>query len=155
MPSVPQERVAAAAGILPGHLVEFGSGGAAGKLQVHATVAGEAAPWFAREMLTPDRSSASAPIDVAYQSGETVRWIQARKGDLIYALVPQSAAAIVTGDELVSNGDGTLKKYAAQASNEAGTATYTIATNCVVARAAESVNNSAGATPARIRVYAL
>jgi len=154
-PSIPQERVAAAAGILPGHLLEFGSGGNAGKLQVHATASGEAAPWFARESLTPDRSSASAPVDVAYQAGETVRWMQARPGDLIYALVPQSAAAIVTGDELVSNGDGTLKKYTAQASNESGTATYTISTNCVVARAAESVNNSAGATAARIRVYAV
>lgn len=150
----PQEAIASEA-ITPGHLVEFVlSGGDAGQLKRHATANGNAAPYFAFENLTPDRSVATAPIDTPYADGETMRWFDGRMCE-VYAWLPANASAIVKGDYLVSNGDGTLRKYTAQASNEGGTATYTIQTRAVVAVAAEAVNNSANGTAVRIRVYPL
>jgi hypothetical protein len=142
MPNLPQERNASEA-IVPGHLVEINNN----LLRKHATAQGNAAPWFARESLTPDRSTAANPIDVPYATGETVRWIQARQGDLVYALVAAAAPAIVAGDDLVSNGDGTVKK------SVVGSITTNVA--CIIAKAAEAVNNSAGTSTARIRVYAI
>lgn len=151
-PFKPQEKAASEA-ITPGHLVEFvPSGGSAGLLRKHATASGNAQPMFAIESLTPDRTVTTAPIDTPYAVNETVRWIFAQQCEVL-AWVPASAAAIKTGDSLVSNGDGTLKKGAAQAVNEGGSATYTIFTEAVVAIAAENVDNSGGGTPARIRVY--
>lgn len=150
-PYYPPERIAAAA-ITPGHLVEINSG----NLRKHATADGNAAPWWACETLVPSISnSQTAAINIDYATNDSVRWAQTKQGEEVYAWVPASAAAIVTGDELVSNGDGTLKKYVAQATNEAGTGTYTIRTRSVVARAAESVDNSGGGTPARIRVWSV
>ena len=136
MPFIPQEKTAAEA-ITPGHLVAFN---ASGQLIKHATAGGAAAPWFARESLTPDRSSTALPIDVAYAIGETVRWFDGSECEVL-ALVPAAAIAILTGDELASAGGGMLKKAN-------GT------TDIVLARAAENVNNSGGGTPARIRIYA-
>ena len=138
-PFVPQEKTGSEA-ILPGHLVEFivAAGATQGQLRKHATAAGPAAPYFAREALTPDRSSTALPIDVPYAIGETVRWFEASKCEVL-ALIP-AAAVIVTGDELVSNGDGTLKKAA-------------VAADVRIARAAENV--TAGASAARCRVYVL
>ena len=152
-PFIPQEKVASEP-ITPGHLVEFVlSGGDAGQLRRHATANGNANPYFAIENLTPDRTVATAPIDTPYADGESMRWISASKCE-VYAWVPANAAAIVAGDNLASNGDGTLKKAAAaQAVNEGGTATYTLFTRAIVAVAAEAVNNSANGSAARIRVY--
>jgi hypothetical protein len=138
-PFLPQEKTASEA-ITPGHLVEFvPTGGSAGQLRKHATAGGQATCMFALEVPTPDRRATTVPIDTPYQTGETVHWVMAQKCELL-ALVPASASAIVTGDALVSNGDGTLRKQ--------GTGT-----EIVVAIAAEPVNNSAGGTPARIRIY--
>jgi hypothetical protein len=139
-----QERLAGETNILPGHLLKFGSGGTANRLLKHSTAAGVATAMFALENKMPDRSVATVPIDTPYASGETVQWIIARPGDEIYAWVPASAAAIIAGQELVSNGDGTLRLQLT------GTATHS-----VVAMAAEAVDNSAGGTPARIRVHAI
>jgi hypothetical protein len=140
--NIPQERNSSEA-IVPGHLVEINNN----LLRKHATAQGNAAPWFARESLTPDRSTAANPIDVPYATGETVRWIQARQGDLVYALVAAAAPAIVAGDDLVSNGDGTVKK------SVVGSITTNVA--CIIAKAAEALNNSGGTSTARIRVYAI
>lgn len=138
-PNIPQERNSSEA-IIPGHLVEINNG----LLRKHATANGNAAAWFAREALVPDRFSTSEPKDVAYQTGETVRWMQCRPGDMVLALLPASAAAIVAGDDLTSNGDGTLKK------NVPGSQGTNL--TCIVGKAAEAVNNSAGSTTVRIRV---
>lgn len=141
MPNIPQERLTSEA-ITPGHLVEFVlAGGDAGKLRKHNTAGGPGGAWFSRESLVPDRGATTLGVDTPWQVGETMRWMQARPGDLMYAWVPASAVAIVTGDNLSSNGDGTLKKAGG--------------TETIVAKAAEPVNNAAGGTPARIRVYAL
>ncbi len=154
-PFIPQTCLAGEASITPGMLLTFGSGGTAGKLLKHATAAGNAIPMFALENQTPDRSVATVPIDTAYASGESMKWMICRRGDEVYAWVPASATAIIKGNFLVSNGDGTLKLYVPQTSNEGGSATYTIQTNPVVAMAAEAVDNSAVGTPSRIRVHAV
>ena len=138
-PNIPQEKNSSEA-ILPGHLVEINNN----LLRKHATANGNAQPWFAREALTPDRSSALEPKDVPYQTGETVRWMQCRKGDMVYALVAAAAPAIVAGDDLVSNGDGTVKK------NVPGSITTNVA--CIIGKAAEAINNSGGSSTVRIRV---
>jgi hypothetical protein len=138
-PQRPQELPCSAA-ITPGHLVEISSG----QLRKHATADGNASPAFALEQLTPDRTVATAAIDTPYPSGDTVQWAIGRPGDLFYAWVPASAAAIVAGDFLASNGDGTLHKAV----------TGSTFLEAIVATAAEAVNNSAGGTPARIRVRA-
>ena len=150
-PIYPPE-VVCSAPITPGHLIEFNTG----KLRKHATASGDAAPYFAVESLLPDIANGSTvPIDFAYVTDSIVRWVSARGGEVIYAWVPARASAIVRGDQLTSNGDGTLKKYAAQATNEGGTATYTIQATAVVARADEAVDNSANTlTAVRIRVRA-
>jgi hypothetical protein len=84
-----------------------------------------------------------------YASGDRITYVIPQRGAIIYALVPASAAAIVVGDMLVSNGDGTLKKDTAPAVS---------ATNVdrVIARALEAVDNSANAAgPVRITVEIL
>src|SRR5215831_3556683 len=147
-PFIPAEKLASQA-ITPGMLVEIvPSGGSAGKLRKHATAAGNARPAFALESLVPPvpGSTSSDQIDVNYASGDSVRWAIGRAGDQFYALVPAAAVAIKDGDPLVSNGDGTLKKYSAQATNEGGAGTYTIQVEAVVAYAAEDLDNSGGGT---------
>jgi hypothetical protein len=151
----PQEVLAGEADIKPGMLVTFGTGGDAGRLIKHATANGNAAAMFADVNTTPQRGTTEA-IDVVYNDGETVKWFMPHRGAEVYAFVPAEAAAIVKGNLLVSNGDGTLKIFAAQASNEGGSATYTIQVQAPVAVAAEAIDNSTNtAGPVRIRVYAL
>lgn len=140
-PQYPQQALAAAA-ITPGHLVEIISGGT---IRKHATADGNALPAFAIENVTPDRTVTTQAIDIAYATGETVKWMIASQGDMVYAWLPASAAAIVAGDFLASNGDGTLHKAVTGA-------TFV---ECLVGQASEAVNNSAGGTPVRIRVRAL
>jgi hypothetical protein len=131
----PQEANAAES-ILPGHLIMFN---ASGLFIKHNTAGGAGAPWFARESLVPDRGAVTLPIETPWQTGETVRWFDGRDCEVL-ALVPANAAAILKGDTLASNGDGTLRK--------------STGSDQVIARAAESLNNSAGSAPARIRIYA-
>jgi len=79
-------------------------------------------------------------IDQPYAVGDRVYGIIAQTGDHIYALVNAGAPAIVFGDLLESNGDGSLVK--------AGSGTP-------LARALEAVNNSGGSSEARIRCEVL
>lgn len=151
----PQECVAGEASIYPGKLLQFGSSGTAGKLLLHAVAGGNAVSMWADVATTPDRSVTTEPVATAYDSGETVKWFIAHPGALIYAWVAASATAIVKGNLLVSDTAGNLKLYVPQASNEGGSATYTIQTQNVVAMAAEDKDNSAVGTAARIRVYAV
>lgn len=142
-PNYPQELPAGEAGILPGMLLGYGTAGNAGKLMKHASATATGVGMFAVENTTPDRTATTVPIETPYQLNETMKWIFPRAGDLLYALVPAAAPAIVAGDMLVSNADGTLKKAT------------TTADVMIVAIAAEAVNNSGGGTPARIRVRAI
>jgi hypothetical protein len=76
-----------------------------------------------------------------YAIGDHVRFHVAQPGELLWMLLPAAAAAIVEGDFLVSNGDGTLKKAAA--------------TDHRLFVAREAVDNSGGGGQVRIRAEAL
>lgn len=152
-PQIPQEKIASQADIIPGMLVEVvPSGGDAGQLRKHATAGGNAQKAFANVALLPNKTAATDPIDTPYADGDTMQWLLCRSGDVVYSLLPASAVAVVDGDPLESNGDGTLRKETAQAINEGGSATYTVYSTNIVGYAAEAVDNSGGATTARIRV---
>lgn len=131
------ERLAGAAGIIPGHLLtEVGA-----TVVVHPTAAGNAQKLFALTNLP-----IGGTIDDAYADATTVRYGTAHSGQPIYALVAASAAAIVVDDALESAGDGTLRK---QVTNATPTAAET---NAIVGYAIEAVDNSGGGSIARIRV---
>lgn len=151
-PNYPEEKIAEVA-IVPGMLVTDSTGGAAGKLKPHNVADGGARPAFAIQALAPQVStlppSAIEVIDVPYAIGDSVRWVLAHPGDTIYAILPAAAAAIVQGDDLVSNGDGSLKKATA------ATAVTVGISRSIVAKAVEAINNSGGGTPVRIRVRAV
>src|SRR5262245_29430566 len=89
MPNYPPEVVASEA-ITPGHLVEFVlSGGDSGHLRKNATANRNAAPMFAVESLVPSlANSQTAPIDLAYADGDSVRWAFGKPGDVFYSWVP-------------------------------------------------------------------
>lgn len=131
------KEAAAGGAVTPGHLININSSGA---FVVHGTAGGDAFPMFAVEDDIQGKD-----ITDAYASGDQCFAVVPARGAEIYALVPAAASAIVVGDILESNGDGTLRKGAAAA---------VTATNLrrIVARALEAVNNSGGGTPARIKV---
>lgn len=143
----------AAGTITPGHLVQRNS---SGNIVVHATASGNAQPAFAVEN---DIMGLGCTDNYTTTANKQVHFVIPERGAEIWALVPAAAAAIVIGDLLDSNGDGTLKKYTApsQAVAEGGAASYTIAPKVLapVAMAIEAVDNSAGGTVARIKVEVL
>jgi hypothetical protein len=170
-------REAIAAGtILPGHLISLDT---AGKVVVHPTAGGVApSRYFAREEEFTD-----ANLDTAYSSGDSVTYWSCKPGDQVYALVAAAAPAIVIGDLLESAGDGTLRKVTSYLTdNSGGTGNTTLqdissspaeaevanndadlaaAINALkggatgVARAVQAVDNSGGASVARIIVEVL
>ena len=77
-------------------------------------------------------------IDTLYNAGETVRYIHASPGDVLYMLI-ETASNVAKGAALESNGAGALQALA-------GTAV-----DCLVGYAEEAVNNATG-SDARIRV---
>jgi len=106
--NIQREREAASA-ITPGELLEVTS---AGKYQAHSTADGPAMPIFALENeLNGD------DIDTDYASGTRVQgWYPAR-GDEVYAILADGQNVSI-GDYLVSNGDGTLKKWVGGSAGE-------------------------------------
>jgi hypothetical protein len=140
----PVRKEAAAAGaITPGHLIQIGSAGTA---VVHATAGGDARRIFALE-----RDLEGYGIDDDYASGDEVFYADCRPGDEVAALVAASAEAIEIGDPLESAADGTLRKHTATSIVESGSATKSIYTQQIVAFAGEAVDNSSGASEARIK----
>lgn len=131
------KELVAAGAITPGHLIQRDVNG---KFAVHNTAEGNATPIFALE-----KEYTGSTISTAYAAGEKVIGLFARNGTEVYALLPANAAAVVIGDELVSNGDGTLKKVTA-----AAVAVGNL--RRVVAKALEAIDNSAVGAVARIRV---
>jgi hypothetical protein len=127
----------AGAAITPGHLVQYN---ATLGFVVHNVAEGDAFAMFALEADFVGRAPTTA-----YATGERVQVLMPQRGAELNALVPANAAAIVVGDLLVSNGDGTLKKVTA-----AAVATTNL--RRVVARALEALDNSAVGTPARLRI---
>lgn len=135
-PEIVRERLAVAA-FTPGHLLMNVAAG----FQKHNTAAANAQRIFAME-----NSADAGDIDRAYVANETARGGYARPGDKVYAWIPAAAAAIVIGDALESNGDGTLRKAATD------TATDTTQREAIVGYAAEAKDNSGGGSAVRLLV---
>ena len=133
------EDVAAAAGILPGHLVAEG----AANIAVHAGAGLNAQKLFAQMNI-----AIAGDIDTAYLSGELVSYGAYKTGQEVRALLAASAAAIVRGDALESGGDGTLRVLTTD------TATDDTQRDSIVGYALEAVDNSGGGTvvPINVRV---
>jgi hypothetical protein len=129
--------------ITPGHLVAINS---AGKYVVHPTAKGHAAPIFAVENDLNGKG-----IDDNYVAND---WVQAdilQVGSEVNAIVAAGAAAITAGDYLESAGNGTLRK--ATAFSQLGSDTYAVTTaGIIVAQALETLDNSGGSDPARLKV---
>jgi len=120
---------AAGGAITPGHLLKRTS---TGTFVVHDSADAAVAKAFALEA-----DLIGNGIDDAYAADDQVQVAYCRPGDEIYALLPAAAGAVVVGNFLQSNGNGCLKMLAG------GTP---------IAVALEAVDNSGGATPARIKV---
>jgi hypothetical protein len=101
-----QKERAAGGTITPGHLVTLNS---SNQVVVHNSAGGNVIPAFALE-----NEDIGNDLNVNYTSAEQVRYILPERGAEIYGLVPANAAAIVIGDLLASNGDGTVKKLTSQ-----------------------------------------
>lgn len=142
-PDIKQGTVKAATTITPGMLVD--ALGDAGGVVPHPTAAGNAAKTFAIE-----QDYVGSDLDTDYTGGSIIQYCTADSGDEINTLVAANAAAIAKGDFVMSAGDGTVKKYVAQA--DTGATALTITPLMIVGRALEAVDNSAGATKARIAI---
>jgi len=95
------ERPAAAAGILPGHLLEIDS---AGDYAVHSTATDNVgAKTFAIE-----NELFGGDISTAYAAGDQVLAEVPPPGSVVYAWLLDGEVAVI-GSRLDSNGDGTLK----------------------------------------------
>lgn len=121
---------AAASAIKPGHLVEEL---AAGTVQEHSTAASNAQKLFALTNLAN-----GGTIDDAYAVGETCRYGAFHSGQRVFGRVAVGSVAIVIGDALQSNADGTVELLATD------TATDDTQRDSVVGYALEAVDNSGG-----------
>lgn len=124
--------------VTPGHLLELGGGN---DLQKHATAAGNAAPMFALE-----NDLVGDGIDNAYAAGETVQYVIAQPGAVIYALLAYGENVAI-GAMLESASAGALQASVADSSD--------VQTEAIVARALEAVNNTTTDSEARIKVEVL
>ena len=106
----------ASVAITPGYLLER----ITTTIRPHTTAGADAAPLFAVE-----NDIVGDGIDVDYEVNDTTLFGVMPAGAEVFALLPASAAAIVVGDLLESNGDGTLRIVAAIA-DLGGTLTGTI-----------------------------
>jgi hypothetical protein len=93
---------AIASGVLsPGHLIMLDS---AGKVLKHATQGG-----YAERLFATENALAGKSIDDAYAIGDVVPYNVSEPGDIVNALLAP-AVAYAIGDQLISAGNGTLKK---------------------------------------------
>lgn len=129
---LPKEAVQASGQtITPGHLLERVANG---EVQPHSGGGSLTPVRVAREMELVGNG-----IDTDYQDGDTVLYYHARPGDEFYMLLA-AGETVTDGDELESNGDGTL---VAQSGAEAGGKVVT---------AIEDVDASGASDPVRIKV---
>lgn len=131
------ERLAAAAGIVPGMLVAESSG----TIAVHAVAAGNAQRLFAQT-----NKVTGGDIDTAYADAELVSYGAYHAGQEVNALVAAAATAITDGAALESAGDGTVRLAVADA------ATDTSQRDAIVGYAMVDVDNSGGGTTVRIAI---
>lgn len=129
---------AAASAIKPGHLIEEL---AAGTVQEHSGTALNAQKLFALTDLT-----LGATIDDAYAVAALVRYGAFNTGQEVFGRVAVGSVAIVIGDALQSNGDGTVEKLATD------TATDDTQRDSVVGYAREAIDNSGGSAEVFIKL---
>lgn len=99
------EEARAGAALKPGHLIEAYNAAGTLKVRKHSTYGGAGEKAFAKE-----NALYAQGITDAYASSDLVFYCIAEPGDLLQARLPAAATAVVAGDKLVSNGDGTLVK---------------------------------------------
>lgn len=140
----PQFREGKASGaITPGHLIEKTSA-AIDTVQIHSS-AGGAAP---ERAFAHEDDLQGNDIDDAYSTGNIVLYGIYRPGDEVNAILA-NGENVTKGDNLESNGDGTLRAV------DTDTSALTVGIQSIVGEAAESVNmsDSSAADPSgRIRV---
>jgi len=129
---------AAATAIKPGHLVEEL---AAGTVREHA-----GAGLNAQKLVALTDTPVGGTIDDAYTAAATVRYGAFNTGQKGFLRVAASATAIVIGNALESDGDGTVRVLTTDA------ATDDTQRDSIVAYAVEAVDNSGGGTEVFIEV---
>lgn len=144
MQRVEERPCQAAVTITPGMLLAWGT---TNTVKPHATANGALEgrkvalenPWSDHGLLI---STNGANIDHAYAAGETVAFIFAQSGDLLYMML-EAAANVAKGAPLAPNGAGYLQAITVDASAVA---------ESVFGYAEEAVDNTAGGDGVRIRV---
>lgn len=142
----PNEQKAEAA-ITPGHLIEYSS--TSGKVKKHATQGGNASPIFAVE-----DSYQGQEIGDDYSADDWCFFLHCAPGDEVYAWLAQGEAVSI-GDELESNGDGTLRAHTILDPTGTSGAEWEgkIYTKAVVARALEALDlATSGDSATRLKV---
>ena len=127
--------------ITPGHLIILNTSGAAIKHNVAGAVAAAGVQFTGPVMVAVERDYFSSGIDTAYVAGDQVVYAELKSGAEWESLVAAGAAAIAYGDFVESAGDGTVRKSTVQAN--------------AIGRAREALDNSLGASAARLRVEVL
>lgn len=131
-----RQEEAVAVGILsPGHLIKLDS---AGKVLKHATEGGYSERAFAVEDALQGKTKSDA-----YAVGDVVTYHLAAPGDEVQAVL-KAGVSYAIGDDLISAGDGTLKKLSAAASG--------VTVKQVVAVVKEALNLSASGAVATLGV---
>lgn len=125
--------------ITPGHLVDINS---SNQVVVHASEGGNSKQLFADVDDMQGRV-----IDTPYASGERVHVWHVRSGDSVNAILADGETVAI-GDLLMSAGDGTVKKYVADAIDSTA-ATDTVQPNKIVgwAEVALDLSDSSTADP--------
>jgi len=124
-------REAVASGIIkPGHMGKLDSDG---KILKHATYGGNGPVLVAIEDRLSGYQNANRNIMDAYAVDDVVPYQMPIPGDLFLCRLPANASAVVVGDTLISNGDGTLVKPSSNGSHTlyASAAASTDVTNSV------------------------
>ena len=136
--SIHSEALAASgSAIKPGHIVEETT---SDEVQEHSTVAGNA-----QKLVALTNLSTAKTIDDVYVVGEIVRFGAFHSGQEAYLRVAAGSVAIVKGDPLQSNGDGTVEELATDADTDEG------ARNSIIAYALGAIDNSGGSVEVCIK----
>ena len=117
------EEYKANAALKPGHLVLV--------MSTNKVKKNDAASVSCRKLFAKEDGKIGLTITDAYAADDVVPCHAAEANDVVYARLPAAATAVVIGDKLKSNGDGTLVKI-------------TASTDFVIGTAKEAVDNSAG-----------
>lgn len=137
--------------ITPGELIEVtGTSGSERLVQPHSSAPstdteGSALPRFALEYAKTGKG-----IDEDYPTDDAVEYRTCQTGDVVYTFINTGENASID-DPLESAGNGSLSVHTGSSDADT-TSTQTYYDGAVVGHALESVDNSGGSSPVRIRV---